>query len=87
MIFVKSIELFVFYRPDLGRYNGIFDQFKNVVPLHHMQPKDNLEPNICNLNYYHAGFKHGIYFKTAFTKTKQAKPTLCARPNLPSIEI
>ena len=30
----------------------------------------------------HAGFKHGIYFQTAFTNTKQAKPMLRARPNL-----
>ena len=31
------------------------------------------------LFHYHAGFKHGIYFKTAFTNTKQAKPLLRAR--------
>ena len=51
MIFVKFIELFVFYKPDLGRYSAFLINQKMLSPLHHIQPTYNLEPNIYNLNH------------------------------------
>ena len=66
MIFVKFIELFVFYKPDLGRYSAFLINQKMLSPLHHIQPTYNLEPNIYNLN--HSINSHNLLTRLENTK-------------------